>query len=735
MKRNVGKMLLALLSKVPLVLIVILTFLLGYGFKGLVTTAPRATDQEAQEEATEAQMWTCSMHPQIREPEPGQCRICGMDLVPVEPEPAPAPQPPAKAEGDKKYACAMMCVPPLPEPGECPICGMEMVEVDEEPGAVDLGPRSLTLSPAAQKLAEIQVAPVERRFVEAQVRMVGKLDYDETRLKYITAWVPGRLDRLYVDYTGVPVKEGEHLVYMYSPELLVAQVELLQAIETARELGAGASERVRQSAEALVEDAREKLRLWGLTREQIQQIEQRGKPTDHMTIYSPIGGIVIHKNANEGMYVETGTRIYTIADLSRLWLQLDAYESDLTWLRYGQEVEFQTEAYPGETFHGTIAFIDPVLSAATRTVKVRVNVENPDGRLKPQMFARAVARARIAEGGLIINPELAGKWISPMHPEIVKDEPGECDVCGMPLVRAETLGYASPDDLEAQPPLVIPASAPLITGKRAVVYVAVPDQPGAFQGLEITLGVRAGNHYVVRDGLEEGELVVVNGNFKIDSAMQIQAKSSMMAPEGGGPPPGHEHHGHEQPATPQEPSAEEDRPGAPSEAEKMEREGIPPAFTDQLEPVFSSYFAIQTALSQDTLEDAREAAGKFLENVSDVDMALLEGPAHEAWMKEGEGLRKSARTIAGEEDIEKARAGFAGLSESMLTIARRLGTGGLTVYHLRCPMAFDDRGADWLQKEKETANPYFGSAMFRCGTVQNVIEPSPASSSQGGAHD
>ncbi len=154
---------------------------------------------------------------------------------------------------------------------------------------------------------------------------------------------------------------------------------------------------------------------------------------------------------------------------------LDAYESDLPWLRFGQRVEFTTESYPGEIFVGQVAFIDPVLNRDTRTVKVRVNVVNDDGRLKPEMFVRATVKSQVASGGRVLDPSLAGKWISPMHPEIVKDEPGVCDICGMPLVRAETLGYVTAEPNEGAKPLVIPASAALLTGKRAIVYVQVPD--------------------------------------------------------------------------------------------------------------------------------------------------------------------------------------------------------------------------------------------------------------------
>jgi Cu(I)/Ag(I) efflux system membrane fusion protein len=434
----------------------------------------------------QTQLWTCAMHPQIKLPEPGQCPICGMDLIPV-------------------------------ETGEHEMQGI----------------RELSVSEDAAKLMEIETSPVERKFVAAEIRMVGKVDYDETRVSDISAWVPGRLDRLFVDYTGVPVRKGDHMVYLYSPELLTAQEELLQAIQAVKNLRGSNVSMIREMSKATVDAARGKLRLWGLTSNQIAEIEKRGKASDHMTIYSPSGGIVIHKNAQEGMYVKTGTKIYTIADLSQVWVQLDAYESDLIWLRYGHHVEFTTESYPGEVFKGTISFIDPILNEATRTVKVRVNVPNPEMKLKPGMFVRALVRAKVANSGRVMDAGLAGKWICPMHPEEVKGAAGKCGICGMPLVRTESLGYVGVDPEKADKPFVIPASAPLITGKRAIVYVVVPDrEKPTFEGREIILGPRAGDYYLVQRGLNEGERIVTKGSFKIDAELQIQARPSMMTPEG-----------------------------------------------------------------------------------------------------------------------------------------------------------------------------------------------------------
>ncbi len=446
----------------------------------------------------------------------------------------------SEAKGPQRWYCSMHPQIIRQGPGLCPLCEMDLIPMPEDLVA-ETAPRELAVSEAAARLMDIQTSPVERKFVASEVRMVGKVRYDETRVKDITAWVAGRLDRLYVDFTGTSVRQGDHLVYLYSPELISAQAELLQAAKAVSKADQNTSEYLTQSAASTLEAAREKLRLLGLKPEQIERIEQSGKALTHLTIYSPIGGVVIHKMANEGMYVKTGTHIYTVADLSQVWVKLDAYESDLPWIRYGQPVEFTTEAHPGEVFKGWISFIDPVLDPTSRTIKVRVDVPNPDGRLKPEMFVRAVVRSQIAQNGKVMAPDLAGQWICPMHPSVVKSEKGDCDICGMALVTTESLGYVAAEAPQ-EAPLVIPDTAPLMTGKRAVVYVRKPDtEIPTFEGREVVLGPRAGSYYLVKSGLHEGEQVVTNGNFKIDSALQIRAKPSMMSPEGGVMPAGHQH--------------------------------------------------------------------------------------------------------------------------------------------------------------------------------------------------
>ncbi len=585
---------------------------IGKSGKGEAADHDQAVDQTAK-----AEIWTCAMHPQIRQPRPGQCPLCAMDLVRV-----------------------------------------------TEGGAGDAGPRELRLSPAARKLAEVRTALVERRTVAAKIRLAGKVEYDETSVSYITAWVPGRLNRLHVNYTGVEVQQGDPMVSIYSPELVAAQEELIQSLRAVERLKQSDVESLRRTADQTVHAVRERLRLLGLTRQQITEIETRGTVSDEIVIRAPAGGVVVEKAAVEGQYVNTGTPIYTLADLTRVWIKLDAYESDLPWLRPGQHVEFSAEAYPGETFEGEVDFIDPVLDPRTRTAKVRVNLENPGGKLKPEMFVRGVVSAEMSAVG------------------------------------------------RARAPLVIPASAPLITGKRAVVYLET--EPGLYRGKEIVLGPRAGDFYVVEEGLEEGQRVVTNGNFKIDSAIQILAKPSMMNPEGGGPVPGHQHGAMEGPAA-----------GA-TEARTFERFSVPPDFTDRMDRVFDSYLEIHHGLSRDSLEMAREAAETLEERLLEVDMTLLGGAAHNAWMDYLGGFRNHADMIRSAGDIAAARTAFAPLSETMYAAVKSFGTGaGKPAYLFHCSMAFDNRGADWLQSSMEVENPYWGEMMFRCGEMTEGLAPGP----------
>jgi Cu(I)/Ag(I) efflux system membrane fusion protein len=612
----------------------VLAFLAGVSWQSVESSRPSSSGNEGL-----AQKWYCSMHPQIIKSQKELCPICAMDLVPL------------------------------------PSVGLE-------------GKRELRMSPAAVKLAEIVTAPVERRSVSKGISLVGKVDYDETRLASITAWISGRIDRLYVDYTGIPVQKGDHLVFLYSPELLTAQEELIRSLQHLQSMNATESSHL---ARETVEASREKLRLWGLTPVQIQEIEKQKKPSDHLTIYSPIGGIVVQKHSVQGMYVETGTLIYSIADLSEVWVKLDAYESDIAWIRYGQNVEFTTEAYPGEPFLGRVSFIDPMVKEETRTIKVRVNVANPEEKLKPGMFVRAVIQVPLGKAGDVKALEFLGQWVCPMHPEQIHSQALDCLRCGMPLVEAEKQYKVTQNFKED--PLVIPASAPLITGKRAVVFVQVPHQKEpTFECRQIVLGTRAGEFYLVRAGLQEGEQVVVEGNFKIDSSLQIMTKPSMM------------------------------QDSDPLPIVLLE---IPFSFKKELASFYSFYFRLQKALAQEKVQEAFEVFQGLQERLLGIDSRELQGEALKEWKECVLRFQNLAKKEGIQAEFKCLGELFEVLSHEYLYLIQRFGHQEKTYYQVFCPMAFENKGAFWLQDQENILNPYFGSAMLECGEIQKQYPKTP----------
>ncbi len=614
------------------------------------------------------------------------------------------------------YTCSMHPSVRLTDPdAKCPICFMSLIPVEETgAGGSDTSAATVTLTPAAMALARIETAPVERRFINAEVRLFGVVAYDETRIARITAYFPGRIERLFVNYTGVPVAAGEHVAEVYSPELLAAFEELRQASRAS----SGASGIMRETSADLLRAAREKLRLFGLTPAQIAAAERDDTTGDAFEIFSPMSGVVTQLSAREGDYIKTGTPIATVADLDRLWLDLRAYESDLSMLRWGQHVSFTVAAIPGETFTGDVSFIDPVVDRQSRTAVVRVAVDNRERRLKPGMYANAIVNVTLSDRGVITGDTLAGLHVCPMHPTEVTHEPGACAICGMDLVRADTLRVERDKDGEA--PLVIPRSAALVTGARAVVYVQASDSDApVFEGREVVLGPRAGDYYIVRCGLREGERVVVRGAFRLDSEMQIQAKPSMMSPDGSSAPVMHDHGGHAATNAP-EPS----RTIRPIGSREL---------AASIENVLIAYGVGQDALAEDDFEGYIASLPALEKEIALVDTRDADADAAAVWTSvRGRLLPSRAPT-----DIADARTLFEASARAAIELARAFGAGDAKSAWAvaNCPMAFDNRGAEWLQRGVTINNPYFGSTMLRCGDITERIAPAPAAEHEGHDHD
>jgi Cu(I)/Ag(I) efflux system membrane fusion protein len=415
-------------------LILIAGLFIGWLIFGGSSNNQNESTEHVHEEGAE-QIWTCAMHPQIRQNKPGKCPICGMDLIPLK----------TSGSGDE---------------------------------AVD--PSAIQLSKEAVALANIQTTVISRQNPIKDVQLYGTIQADERLSQSQTSHVSGRIEKLFINFTGESVRQGQTIATIYSPELLSAQQELLEAAKM-------------QSVQpALIQAAREKLRLWKLTDEQIARVEQSGNVSALVEIKANTGGIVVSKKVSQGDYINQGSVLFDIANLSQVWAMFDAYEVDLPFLKVGDKIDFTLQAVPGKTFSGRISFIDPILDRTTRTAKIRVETANSGMQLKPEMYANAIIKAPLKQ----FNNEI-----------------------------------------------VIPKSSVLWTGKRSIVYVKQPNtQSPAFMLHEIELGPSLGDSYVVLSGVNEGDEIVTNGAFTIDASAQLEGKRSMMNTEASRPVTGHEGH-------------------------------------------------------------------------------------------------------------------------------------------------------------------------------------------------
>ncbi|MEZ5104189.1 MAG: efflux RND transporter periplasmic adaptor subunit [Draconibacterium sp.] len=547
------------------------------------------------------QIWTCSMHPQIRMDEPGDCPICGMDLIPL-------------VNAD--------------------------TEIDDD---------AIEMSESAIKLAEVQTSIVSKGAASKDIQLYGKIQVDERLKQSQTAHVPGRIDKLMVNVTGEQVKQGQLVATIYSPELVTAQKELLEALS------------LKDKYPSLVEAAREKLRNWKLPEEQISAIEKSGKVTTDFEIPATTSGIVANLKVNEGDYVSKGTVLFEVTNLSKVWGVFDAYESDLHWISLNQKVDFTTQSVPGKTFTGKITFIDPVIDPLKRTARVRVELDNTNQQLKPEMFING-----------IIHSDLKN----------------------------------SSNDL------TIPQSAVLWTGIRSVVYVKVPGaESPTFKMREITLGAATKDTYIVVEGLQEGEEIVTNGAFSVDAAAQLAGKTSMMNPAGEKMSTGYNHDGMEMGGE-----------AMPNSETKVERVEADPKFKAQLTAVYKNYLKMKDAFVESDPAKVGEEAKKLESAIKKVNMKLLKDDAHMAWMDQVNVLNKSIETIQSEEDIEKQRQAFSNFNNAFYKSLKMFGLANDTAYYQYCPMAFDDKGAYWFSDVEEIRNPYFGDMMLSCGETKETLK-------------
>ncbi len=575
--------------------------LLGWILFG--NSSSKETGHNHNKAAETNQMWTCSMHPQIMQPEPGDCPICGMDLIPAE----------SSADG--------------------------------------LLADQFKLTENAMALANIQTTVVGKGNAEGNtIKLSGKIAENEEANAVQVSYFSGRIERLNVSFTGEEVRKSQLLATIYSPELYAAQQELITASS------------LKESQPALYKAVRNKLKLWKLSENQINQIEETGKIKENFPVYATVSGTVTEKLVEQGDYIRQGQPLLKIANLNTVWANFDVYENQIVVFKKGQEVLVTTNAYANKKFKGKVDFIDPILNTKTRTVILRVVLNNKNDVFKPGMFVTA-------------NIER----VSSSNDEV----------------------------------LIIPASAVLWTGERSVVYLKTNPDQTVFEMREVVLGNQIGNEYEVLEGLFVGNEIVTNGTFTVDAAAQLQGKKSMMNKDGGKVMTGHEGHiGMDNNATKKE----------SDHANMNERLTVSEKFQEQLKVVYNDYINLKDALVKEDSKNTSVNATSLLNNLGKVDMKLLsDNNAHIHWISLVGDIQSSATSISKTSDIKEQRDHFKHLSSHLINAVQLFGIKE-KVYVEFCPMADNNNGAYWLSKEEKVINPYFGSAMLTCGEVKQVIE-------------
>jgi membrane fusion protein, copper/silver efflux system len=593
---------------------------------GLVIFHGPHNEKASQEQTTDENkktIWTCAMHPQIRMDHPGKCPICGMDLIPLLKNTAP------------------------------------------------VNPDAVVMTEEGIKLAEVQTSIVSRQKPVKTIQLYGKIQADERLIQTQPAHIPGRIEKLFVNFTGEEVRQGQAIAQIYSPELVTAQKELMEALK------------MKEMQPGLLDATRAKLRQWKFTDSQIADIEDSGATKTVFDVYATVSGIVINKSVSVGDYVSQGAPLYEIADLSYVWALFDAYETDLPWIRKGDRINFTLQSQPGKEFTGKVSFIDPVINPQTRVASIRLEIPNRGNILKPDMFATGKLTAHLA-----------------------------------------TLGNS----------LVIPQTSVLWTGTRSVVYVKLADsKEPTFIMREITLGPSLSNSFVVTDGLMEGEEIVTNGTFSVDASAQLEGKPSMMNPEGGktNTMPGmimpvdsisgsvqnkQEMDMHSAGSKSRSGTLNRKTVGTPVKLD------ISMDFTMQLNTVFDKYIVLKDAFVKSDDKLVKQFANEVLQALDKTDITLLKGEAMTIWMGLLPNLNRQLKQIASSDDLEGQRKTFSIFNDVFHKTIITFSLMGKTVYYQFCPMMNDNKGAYWLSETNEIRNPYYGESMLTCGETKDTLK-------------
>ncbi|WP_320815062.1 efflux RND transporter periplasmic adaptor subunit [Flavobacterium sp.] len=584
-------------TKILLGLTLVVGILLGALFFG----GDSKEEEQKTEVTSKVEVWTCSMHPQIRQPEPGDCPICGMDLISLE-------------SGDDS-----------------------------------IDPDAISMSESAMIIAGISTYKVGNTDGVKEIALNGKIEVNEKTVYSQSSHIPGRIEKIQVSFVGEYVKKGQVVAYVYSPDLASAQQELIEAYS------------VKDIQPQLLESVKTKLKNWKVSDATINSIISSGKTQDKFPIYADVSGYIIKKNVELGDYIQKGQTLYDVADLSTVWVLFEIYESDLSWVKKGDKVNYTVASFPGKTFSGAITFIDPFINPMTRIAKARVEVSNSGLKFKPEMFVSGTLKTKIVGNKATLS---------------------------------------------------VPKSAVMWTGKRSIVYIKNETDKGiSFKLREVTLGPLLGNDYIIEEGLEVGEEIVANGTFNVDAAAQLAGKPSMMNLEGGKVKTGH-NHGDATMVMSEDKKVvlKEDKTTISAEAKKS------------LQGLYKNYFEFKDALTKDDFNSAKKALLEFEKTLGKINMSIFKGESHKVWMNYQTELKKNTLHATHIKNINELRMSFEPISNVMIAMTKAFNPLNKSAYVQFCPMANNDKGANWLSKENKVVNPYFGASMLKCGEVKETVK-------------